>query len=93
MGSARYWISYDIVENAPRSALSKLLSSYGVRVQFSAFECVLTRGELLRVLRQAKRWVDPEVDSLLVCQCGAAGKPSHPYLAQAQDAAHDFWIY
>ncbi len=92
MASARYWISYDIVADAPRRQLHDLLSSYGVRVQFSGFECVLTRSELLRVLRLAKRWVDPERDNLLVCQCAAAGKPSHPYLAQPQDFASDFWL-
>jgi CRISPR-associated endonuclease Cas2 len=92
MSIARYWISYDIVADAPRRQLHDLLSSYGVRVQFSAFECVLTRNELLRLLRSAKRWVDTDVDSLLVCQCAAAGKPSHKYLAQPQDFASDFWL-
>lgn len=35
----RYVISYDIEDNKIRTKLSKLLVGYGVRVQYSVFEC------------------------------------------------------
>lgn len=38
----RYVISYDIEENRMRTKLSKLLEGYGVRVQYSVFECELS---------------------------------------------------
>lgn len=37
----RYVISYDIEENRTRTRLAKLLEGYGVRVQYSVFECEL----------------------------------------------------
>jgi len=40
----RVLIIYDITEDKPRIKLSKLLSSYGVRVQKSAFEASLNKN-------------------------------------------------
>ena len=41
----RVLIIYDITEDKPRIKLSKLLSSYGVRVQKSAFEASLNKKQ------------------------------------------------
>ena len=36
-----YLVCYDIVSDTRRNKVSKLLESYGLRVQKSVFECVL----------------------------------------------------
>ena len=38
----RYVISYDIESDRTRRKLAKLLEGYGVRIQYSVFECNLT---------------------------------------------------
>lgn len=38
----RYVISYDIDSDKVRRKLAKLLEGYGVRIQYSVFECNLT---------------------------------------------------
>lgn len=42
----RYVVSYDIEENRTRTKLAKLLCGYGVRVQYSVFECELNEKRL-----------------------------------------------
>lgn len=37
----RYVVSYDIVSDRTRRKLAKLLEGYGVRIQYSVFECSL----------------------------------------------------
>lgn len=37
-----YGVSYDITSNKIRTKLAKLLEGYGVRIQYSIFECKLT---------------------------------------------------
>lgn len=38
----RYVVSYDIESDKIRTKLAKLLEGYGVRIQYSVFECKLT---------------------------------------------------
>lgn len=40
-----YVVSYDISLNKLRNKISKLLESYGIRVQYSVFECNLKPAE------------------------------------------------
>jgi CRISPR-associated protein Cas2 len=40
-----YVITYDIPCNKRRKKLSDLLEGYGTRVQYSVFECVLTKAK------------------------------------------------
>ncbi len=56
MEKMTYLISYDIEEDRTRTKLSKLLQGYGVRIQYSVFECSLTDarfqklyGEILKL--------------------------------------------
>ena len=60
----RWVISYDITDDKRRRKLSKLLSEYGTRVQFSIFECDISAHEQ-RVLSQSTRsLLDRRVDKL-----------------------------
>lgn len=59
-----FLISYDILDDRKRTALSKLLLNYGCRVQKSVFECVITEKQYLELRGRAEKIVDLEVDSI-----------------------------
>ncbi len=57
----KYVISYDIAEDRTRTKLAKLLEGYGVRIQYSVFECSLTDarfkklyGEILKLITEER---------------------------------------
>jgi len=57
-------ISYDIVNDKRRTKVMKLLKGYGTRVQFSVFECYLSKEEFSKLGRQLRRLIDPTSDSI-----------------------------
>lgn len=57
---------YDIVDNKRRNKMVKCLETYGVRVQKSAFEALLTRKQYDKMLRESSALIDEAVDSLRV---------------------------
>jgi CRISPR-associated protein Cas2 len=61
-----YLICYDITNDRRRDRVSRLLEGYGMRVQKSVFECVLTpdQYELLQKRFQTKRYLNPNEDQL-----------------------------
>jgi len=61
-----YLICYDIANDRRRDRVSRLLEGYGMRVQKSVFECVLTpdQFELLQKRLQTKRYLNPNEDQL-----------------------------
>jgi CRISPR-associated protein Cas2 len=48
-------VAYDISDDGRRLRLSRLLEGYGVRVQYSVFECDLTAPQHRRLLRELAR--------------------------------------
>ena len=58
-------IIYDITEDKPRVKLSKLLSSYGIRVQKSAFGACLNKKQYEKLVFELDRYVGRE-DSIRV---------------------------
>ncbi|MBD8975634.1 CRISPR-associated endonuclease Cas2 [Veillonella magna] len=59
-------IIYDIVDNKTRSRMVKCLEQYGVRVQKSAFEALLTEVQYRKLIRESQRIINHQVDSLRV---------------------------
>lgn len=57
---------YDIVDNKVRNKMVKCLETYGVRVQKSAFEALLTRKQYEKMLKESSSLIDEEIDSLRV---------------------------
>lgn len=88
----RYWISYDISSDHRRHLLSQLLTGWGVRVQYSAFECVLNQHEIKKLQRQINRLIRAEQDQVVILQCAAPGRPTHPLLGRPHDHQHNYWI-
>ncbi len=59
-----YVITYDISCDRRRKAISDLLEGYGTRVQYSVFECVLSKKKYDELRRRLKRVFKEGDDSL-----------------------------
>lgn len=61
-----YLIAYDIQKNKLRKKLSTLLEKYGSRVNFSVFECTLSKTKLKQLLEEIKeqKLYDERFDSI-----------------------------
>lgn len=53
-------IIYDIEDNKKRNKTVKLLESYGIRVQKSAFECYIDDAALPKLKKELKRLIGTE---------------------------------
>ncbi len=61
-----YVISYDVSNDKRRRLISKYLESYGIRVQYSVFECELNTTEIGRLLKGLKKSMDKKEDSIRI---------------------------
>ncbi len=59
-------VTYDVVENKPRTRLHKMLKELGLNTQKSVFECDIDAATLRRVEAGALDLLDPEADSLRI---------------------------
>ncbi len=59
-----YLVCYDIVSDTRRNKVSKLLESYGFRVQKSVFECVLDEKQFESVSKYLTRLVNRREDQV-----------------------------
>lgn len=65
-------ISYDISEDKRRTKIHSLLKSYGQWMQYSLFECDLTKAQYVKLRDRASKLIKPETDSIrfyFLCQC------------------------
>jgi CRISPR-associated protein Cas2 len=74
-GPHRHVICYDVPNDARRARISRHLTGYGKRVQYSLFECWLTQRELNALLFTMERMFNPDEDNLLVVECSEAEQP------------------
>ena len=58
-------VAYDIKEDRKRARVSKILEKYGIRVNFSVFECMFTDIQLLQVQEKIKKILDKRSDTLI----------------------------
>lgn len=59
-----YLVCYDVVANRRRNRVARLLLGYGLRVQKSVFECLLTQEQLAMVEKKLLHWLDPDEDQV-----------------------------
>lgn len=59
-----YLVCYDVVSDRRRHKVAHLLEGYGMRVQKSVFECVLTPPQFDMVSRKLQRYLKPEEDQI-----------------------------
>ena len=60
-----YLVTYDVAKNKRRKKLSDLLLEYGVRIQYSVFECDLSEKDLRNLEKKAGEIIDTSCDSVL----------------------------
>ena len=59
-------VIYDITDDRRRTRMVKCLERYGIRVQKSAFEAILTEKKYERMMELTSGLIDPATDSLRV---------------------------
>lgn len=60
----KYLITYDIENNKKRKKLSDELEAYGIRVNYSVFECEISKTKLKILLEKIEKLVDKKYDSV-----------------------------
>ena len=61
-----YLVTYDVAKDRKRKKMSDFLLEYGVRVQYSVFECDLTEKDVKAIMEKAEELIDLATDSLLM---------------------------
>lgn len=71
-----YVISYDVTNNHKRNQVAKLLEAYGRRVQYSVFECVLSKDDFSNLYNKLINIdIDVDMDSIIFyCICSNCRK-------------------
>ena len=59
-----YLVCYDIVSDYRRNKVSQLLEGYGMRVQRSVFECVLSDSQYKLIVPEIRRRIDLKSDQI-----------------------------
>ncbi|AFZ47045.1 CRISPR-associated protein, Cas2 family [Cyanobacterium stanieri PCC 7202] len=59
-----YIVVYDITDDKRRKKIADILEGYGVRVQYSVFECVLNVKQYRELKKKLKRVFKQEEDNL-----------------------------
>ncbi|GAB4528070.1 MAG: CRISPR-associated endonuclease Cas2 [Pleurocapsa sp.] len=65
-------VSYDISEDKRRTKIHDILSSYGQWMQYSLFECDLTKTEYAKLRSRLNKIINSETDSIrfyFLCGC------------------------
>ena len=57
-----YVISYDIVQDKTRTRIAKTLESYGKRVQYSVFECVISQKQYEQLYEKLAELMGDDTD-------------------------------
>lgn len=58
-------IAYDIVHDKKRQRIAGLLEQYGRRVNYSVFECMLTKKDMERVRKEIGAIIDKRKDTVI----------------------------
>ena len=66
MKRAFYLVVYDVSDDRRRTRLHNRLLGYGTPVQYSVFECLLTREELAKMLRMIERTIRKRWDHVRI---------------------------
>ena len=61
----KYLVSYDIASDRHRTKAAKILEDYGVRIQYSVFECSLNKKKLSDLKNELDEFINKNSDSLM----------------------------
>ena len=60
-----YVVVYDIQDNRKREKVSKILEKYGIRVNYSVFECTFTEKQIQSVQEKIDTYIKRKVDRVI----------------------------
>lgn len=66
----RYIVTYDITEDAVRTAVYKLLRGYGDHLQYSVFRCDLSDRRRVELVAALHELIDHDGDQVLLIDLG-----------------------
>ncbi|WP_455116024.1 CRISPR-associated endonuclease Cas2 [Rothia aeria] len=84
----RTFIAYDIPDDKRRGRITKLLLTYGDRIQYSVFIVDIIPLKLLRLKDEIRQQVEASEDSVLFCDLGRLselGEKRFSYVGQSRD--------
>lgn len=60
-----YWVvSYDIPDDKRRTKVAKILEGYGLRAQYSVFECEIDAEQCAQLEERLRRVIEPREDDV-----------------------------
>ena len=63
-------ISFDITDNKARRRVTKVLEGYGDRIQYSIFECLVSRAQLRKIQTKLNQLISDDDKVLYYPICG-----------------------
>jgi len=60
-----YTVAYDITDDKRRNRVAKILQDFGIRIQYSVFECNTDRRALLRLQNRLEKAIDLGKDTII----------------------------
>jgi CRISPR-associated protein Cas2 len=69
-----YWVCYDISSDKMRTRIEKVISGFGLRIQYSVFDCCISTYQLSQLIEKLRKAVslklfDKTTDSILIIPC------------------------
>lgn len=85
-------VSYDISDKKRLPKVAKLMEGYGVRVQYSVFECILTERQVQEMERRLKRVIKPEEDSIRFYRICESCKAEIKIIGQGKVSENEYYF-
>ena len=85
-------VSYDICDPKRLPRVANLLESYGIRVQYSVFECILSERQVQDMERKLKRLIKLEVDSVRFYRICESCKEQITVLGQGKVSENEYYF-
>lgn len=60
-----YVIAYDIADNRRRYRVVKAIEKYGVRINYSVYECMVTPAQLEKIQQKISRLIEKQEDTVV----------------------------
>lgn len=61
-------VAYDITDDKCRNKIAKILQQYGVRINYSVFECMFTENQYQKVKQMIASKIDTREDTVVYYQ-------------------------
>lgn len=92
MNRTRYLVSYDVCDPKRLRRVARALEGFGVRLQYSVFECALDAAHLAKLKAELDDLVEHDEDQVLFVSLGASSNDAslviealgRPYLIRSR---------